>query len=806
MKKLKRVLALCLAAACIITAFAACGGDDDDDGAGDTPNPGNTQTPSSEYVYVASFTNVKSNYEISGMSSMCFAGDYLYFVSSMVDGKETYTDETTGESWEYDLYVNKLFRLDVNSQETIILENYEFFQPPEGSQGNSYINNICISPDGGIWVLENYDSYYYNLPDNFDPETDYEWNYYVSTSGVLLNKIDETGKILETMPITGNLDPDDPYAYFYINSFTIGGDGNMYYSDNNGDLIVAALDGSGSFTLKSSGWINRIVTFRDGRVGAMYYEESAGGYVLKTVDAATKDWGDTYETPYDAYYMYTGSGEYDFYYQSNSNFFGYKLDSGENVKLFNFINSDVNPDNLSSIVPLEDESFMCVSYSWEDSSTEIIRLVKTPANEVPQKTVINLACVYLDYYLRSEILKFNKTNGTYRINVTDYAEYNTSDDYTAGITKLTTEIISGSVPDILCTSNMPMSRFAAKGLLEDLWPYIESDAEIGGRDALMTQALNAASIDGKLYSAFSSFGIYTAVADGNVVGNGTGWTLDEMYQALQSLPAGAEIASYYNTKADMLQTCCMLGMNDFVDWSTGTCTFNSGDFKDMLEFANLFPLEFDWENYEWSQEMNEYYRLMSGTQLLSSTVVSDFDTFCVYDSILNGNANYIGFPTESRNGNAFYIDSGMAISSRSANKDGAWAFVRTVLTEEYQTNNVWWRFATNAKVFNQKLEDAMEPVYYTDVDENGNEVQVPTSKYSWWITDDIQVEINSLTQEQADKIMDLIDRTDRIYTYDESLYNIISDSVAPYFAGQKTLDDTVNLIQSRVSLYVNEQR
>ena len=49
--------------------------------------------------------------------------------------------------------------------------------------------------------------------------------------------------------------------------------------------------------------------------------------------------------------------------------------------------------------------------------------------------------------MRDMVAKFNKTNTEYRMKVTDYSQYATNDDYTAGITKLNTEIIAGKVPD-----------------------------------------------------------------------------------------------------------------------------------------------------------------------------------------------------------------------------------------------------------------------------------------------------------------------------------------------------------------------
>ena len=62
-----------------------------------------------------------------------------------------------------------------------------------------------------------------------------------------------------------------------------------------------------------------------------------------------------------------------------------------------------------------------------------------------------------------------------------------------------------------------------------------------------------------------------------------------------------------------------------------------------------------------------------------------------------------------------------------------------------------------------------------------------------------------MTQEQADEILGLINATTAVYGYDESIMGIITDEAAPYFAGEKSLDDTVNMIQSRVNLYVAEQ-
>lgn len=63
---------------------------------------------------------------------------------------------------------------------------------------------------------------------------------------------------------------------------------------------------------------------------------------------------------------------------------------------------------------------------------------------------------------------------------------------------MVTDLTAGKVPDIIYLNNMmPARRMEAQGILEDLWPYIEADPELG-RDALMTRPLEAMEYKGGL--------------------------------------------------------------------------------------------------------------------------------------------------------------------------------------------------------------------------------------------------------------------------------------------------------------------
>ena len=63
-----------------------------------------------------------------------------------------------------------------------------------------------------------------------------------------------------------------------------------------------------------------------------------------------------------------------------------------------------------------------------------------------------------------------------------------------------------------------------------------------------------------------------------------------------------------------------------------------------------------------------------------------------------------------------------------------------------------------------------------------------------------------LNEEDIDQILGVINSTRSVYDYDQEILDIITDEVAAYFAGDKDVQTTASMIQSRVNLYVQEQR
>ena len=67
-------------------------------------------------------------------------------------------------------------------------------------------------------------------------------------------------------------------------------------------------------------------------------------------------------------------------------------------------------------------------------------------------------------------------------------------------------------------------------------------------------------------------------------------------------------------------------------------------------------------------------------------------------------------------------------------------------------------------------------------------------------------EFYAMTQEQADKLIELIDTTTRVMNSNDSLIRIATEEAQAFFAGQKSAEEVARLTQSKVNIYVNEQR
>ena len=840
--KTKRMLALLLAALMIVGLFAGCSKDETKD-PGKT-DPGNSlidQTKPSQttakYAYKADYLDLAVPDGVQYVNQICAAGTTLYLTASMQGEEITNTDPDTGETWSY--YDSRLGVLTIDPDTGICTElsNLQLPEVPEGAEGGVNCYNMIGSDDGTLWMLVNVYATQYELPDDFDPNTDSKWNYpSTDINGSYLMHIAADGSTIASLDLsdTNNEDNEDGMSG-NLSSFAVDAAGNLYVSDYN-NIYVLDAEGNVQFKLDGSQYNGSLCRLNAQQVGVMWYNYTddvnaadENGQYFVPIDLETKDWGEKVKLPSNVESILPGDDAYDFYYTYNNNIYGYAAKTDTKEKLVDWLACDVDTNNMSGYAMLSDSRVAALMQDWSTDPTtyQLIVLHRVDASEIKEKKVLTLACMYLDWNLRSMIVEYNKTNDEYRINVVDYSEYATDDDYNAGVTKLTTEIISGSVPDIFLTSNLPIDKYAAKGVIADLNTFMDGGNGLS-RDYFVPQVMSALEKDGKLYELPTSFSVQTAYALSSIASQYDTWNVAAVQDAMTQLQEGATVFSNGWTKNMALSNCLSRNLSAFVDWTTGKCEFDSEAFQQLLAFCNSFPAETsDGDGaiaYASSADIavddamweSDATRITNGKQLMSTTGMYSFDSYIWNVYAIRDKITFTGYPTEDGSGSSFELQMPMAISSVTKYPDAAWDFVCSIIKKmnTIDENNYYYGFPISQAAFDAEMTDIMTEQY--QLDENGEQVDwdgdgepdkaIRGSYETMENGETVYKDVYALTQEDIDQILGVINNTHSVYDYDQEILDIITDEVAAYFAGDKDVQTTASMIQSRVNLYVQEQR
>lgn len=706
----------------------------------------------------------------------------------------------------------------------------------EQTQENEYGNiqgNIYVDDSGNITCM-----IYTGKYDNETGE---------SEDNRRLVTYDPTGKEISSIDINGIVTDEDMQAGRYFNDYLIDSQGNIYCNLN---TCVRVLDNTGKelFTTEEinndNAWMNSIIFTNTGVPVVNIHEYGGENYVNKLVeiDINKKSFGTEHILNTNTGNIFSGSGDYICYTDSDTGIAGVRADTLTQEPVLNLLNLGVDNSQISSFTICDDGSFITTSsdYSGAQSQMNLSFIKPVDSSEVKEKKILSLGCYYLNWNIRSAVADFNKKNEEYTIYVTSYSDNNDTSDWSAALTKFNNEILAGNVPDILLiNSDMPYDSYAAKGLFTDMYELIDNDPEIT-REAFMPNVLKAMEKDGKLYEITPSFSVQTYAAKTSLVGTDQHLTMDKANEILAQMPEGAQLTNYLMSQSDFLSNA--INFSSFVDYENGTCSFDTPEFKAVLETAKTYPAEIDYEalynenpNYWVEQET----ACKENRALLYNAYLYDFDSYNrIKNAYFGEDITFVGFPGMSAEGSSsavLNLDTQLAISNKSKFKEGAWEFIKDVImntvTEEeisssgygittYETGSsiavsakesdnsgtTETRWVSNYGSFpilidhmNKLGTQSTKP--YTYIDENGEVVE----QENYYYVGDQEIKVPNMTQADADAFIEYLKTVDNVQRYDESLNNIINEESAAFFNGTKSVDETASIIQSRASIYMSEQ-
>ncbi len=509
------------------------------------------------------------------------------------------------------------------------------------------------------------------------------------------------------------------------------------------------------------------------------------------------------------YTIFDGSNSgYEMILVNNIGVYGYNLGDTEPKLIMDYINSNLATGRVRNICFQDSEHFVAIYNDLVEYKNHIAHFTRVAPENVPDREVLTMVTYGTDTETKKAVIEYNRNSDMYKIIVEDYSKYATNEDWQAGITRLNNEIISGNVPDIIqCSTNLPLENYASKGILADFYELMDNDETIN-REDYAENVFKAYEIDGKLYELPTQFYAWTVLGKTSIFGEDTSLTWDELAAVQVQYPEAQVFAEM--TKSNALSNALMFSYSQLVDEATGECHFNSDMFKNILEYANSFPAEINWDEL---YSDDNYWLTYQSQYIEDKTLLYQTTIYSIYEAWSGGFRNFteavtpVGFPTDNGQGSVLSAMESYAISAKSANIEGAWDFVKSFITREAQMPEedadvyyIWGLPILKEALEAQAMTITTKPYW---IDENGEKVEYNNSV---WIGDQ-EIPMDPASEEEAQKWVDFILSIDKKGGYDyEQAMEIISEDVEGYFSGKKTVDDVAGIIQSRMDIFISESR
>ncbi|MCR4895870.1 MAG: extracellular solute-binding protein [Lachnospiraceae bacterium] len=763
MKKVRHILNILLSSLLAVSVLSGCGAGKD--GASGSGTAGTAETTAakedsslSEYTYMASFTTSPEN----GDFYSCEIADGLLW-------SQVYEEDGNGGS------VSILKGMDPETLETKSqLTVGDLVEAPAADEAagefvNTYLTDYGFADDGTMYAV--ICVYQYK-----EGSEDYKNTYY-------LVHLTKEGEVLSSSDISEALGEDG-----YVNYLEIDEAGNLYMAGD-GKVVLVDSEGNPSGTCELSDWPNGMFCYQ-GKVYVMLYGES--GPEAYPIDFAGAKLGNKLEGfPFNrGSYRTSETTDGKLLEYSSSEAYINDPASGKGEMLFKWTDLNIAGDQVQALTQTGEDAYMAVIYDWNSGEASIANIKKVLRSEVPDTKTLTLGMLYEDQNVTSSVIKFNKSQSDYRIEIKTYYDWNNDMAYEEAITNFQNDLTGGNPPDMIYFGNYGMegldfSTLQSKGIIVDLNGFIENSSEVNLQD-YAPEALDAFSADGKIYGIPTTVIARVPTGKASILGSEPGWTVDECMDLIEAHPE-ADILDYTD-RSYSARILMGYSMERFANFETGEVNLNTPEFKKVLEFLKKQKSEIDYAEYE-SMESSPK-RMEAGKILMMENSFSGPEDIQMYEA-MTGGACFIGYPT--MDGKPCYgldFDGACMITNNCSDPEAAFSLISFLLNQE--PDRFMYGIPSNLTAREQYFEKYFTP-----------EGSIEGNGIGW---DDWEYTYHDVTREDVAKLNEILANAKVMDPHFNEIYAIIDEEAQAFYNNQKSAEDVMEIIQSRVSLYINENR
>ena len=446
------------------------------------------------------------------------------------------------------------------------------------------------------------------------------------------------------------------------------------------------------------------------------------------------------------------------------------------------------------------------SYSMFFSAARETVTILTKADKNPHtgKKVIELAAPIdkgMTEYLSNAIYEFNRTDNEYLIRV--WGKYKTGivagrdmSILNADDEKLYTmiqELKGDEAPDIAIGIQ---KHFAMRDdIFEDLKGYLDQDV----MDKQFSNIIEASEFGGKQYFLPVTIEIEGLVTDTGLINEGdTGITFEDYDRMVNERLDGFSpydypfSESYY--KKDFILSCIDVKAaveGDRVD-------FGTEQFKAAVDYSNEhFPQDGFTKSgdYVWDEEIA---RVRGACRYDRIGSYIDFIHACKDEE---GSYTIIGTPSVDAAGPRFRAVETISVTSASDVKDGARKFINFLFAGAgySQSSHEFQNIVTNKEIMARNMS------VITEKNNAAYEGLMDMTGYMMGLGDDAKLYGYKPADSDMEKsFLNCLSVLSRYYYDDPVITAFLTEEIAPYYAGDRSLDDAVKILNDRTEKYIKE--
>ena len=337
---------------------------------------------------------------------------------------------------------------------------------------------------------------------------------------------------------------------------------------------------------------------------------------------------------------------------------------------------------------------------------------------------------------------------------------------TDAVTLLMSDIREGKGPDLVIYTN-EYGQLDDTDYLIDLTKRIESERSLYNGD-YMDFIIQPNGRDGNHYRLDYGFSFDGFVIKNTLIDDGMqGLTFEQYDQIINEYNQGVNILP----EDDLAMMRTLIKSSDYLAFNKdGKLSLDTDGFRRMTNYISSIPDGTVFDNdYKGTINQIQYY-------------ASNFRSYALAYRQVYSNFSIIGLP--SSDGHAETIKGrGIGITSCSLLPDAAWSFVMKMLTPEVQ----YW-----SSIYDPVLLSAQRIVFNDYVEARNSEAN--PRLYEYPIPEDI---VDMYIQQISDAIV--------VPDIDSSILIVFNEEMPAYFEGQKSLDEVIKIIESRVNLMLSER-